>query len=81
MLSRDLREIVAEDDYNVVFSQLPETEPLTDRAFHFIRRRNHPRYAKYYNKLALGGRDEEVRELMVQDGVDPSVGLEGGDEH
>ena len=74
MLSRNLHEIVAEDDYSVVFSQLPETEVLTDTAFHFIRRRNHPRYAKYYNKLALGGRDEEVKELMVQDGVEPSVG-------
>ena len=49
--------------------------PLKNTFFYFIKRRNHPRFAKYFNKLELGScTEEEVRKLMVKDGVEPSVG-------
>ncbi|KAM7454005.1 hypothetical protein BLSTO_05243 [Blastocystis sp. subtype 1] len=73
VLSRNPREIVAEDDLNVVFAVLGEEEEMKEQSWHFLRRRNHPLFAKYYNKLALGAKEEEVKEQMAQEGVDPRM--------
>ena len=77
MLSRNPREIVVEDDMNVVFAVLGEEEEMKEQSWHFLRRRNHPLFAKYYNKLALGAKEEEVKEQMAGEGVDPRVGEDG----
>lgn len=64
------------DDLSVVFAVLGEDEEMNDQNWHFLRRRNHPLFAKYYNKLALGTKKEDVIEQMEQEGVDPHVGDE-----
>lgn len=64
---------MAVDDVHFVF-WVDETSPLKDSFFYFMKRRNHPRFAKYFNKLEVGScTEEEVRKLMVKDGVEPSV--------
>lgn len=73
VLERNQREIVAVDDIQFVFA-IDDVTPLRNEVFSFVKRRNHPVYAKYYNKLALGrSKIDEIREMMLSDGVDPTV--------
>ena len=52
----------------------PPDAPIVDQSMFFVRRRNHPMFAKYYNRLDLGTSEEKVRVLLERDGIDPSVG-------
>ena len=73
VLSRNLHEIVAKDNPDVILAVESPDVPITDTSMFFIRRRNHPLFAKYYNKLDLGISEEEVRLLLERDGIDPGV--------
>ena len=76
-MSGSLHLIVAKDNPSIVLAVESPDTPLSNTSFFFIRRRNHPLFAKYFNKMDLGISLEEIAIQMERNGIDPSVGMRG----